>query len=104
MSLPVAYHRLASRDIVSARRWYEDREAGLGDRFVVAVSEAVEQISRWPNAATPASRGADGKVTERTLPTPGFPFLVRYRVRGSTLVVVAVHHQRRRPDFGAERT
>lgn len=103
MSLRVVFHRLASIDVVDARRWYEERETGLGDRFVGAVHDAVQQVAIWPNAATPAARGADGEVVERLVPVPGFPFAIRYRVRQGELLVVAVYHQRRRPGFGARR-
>lgn len=103
MSLPVAFHRLATRDLVQARRWYEERETGLGDRFFGVVHQVVEQVSRWPNAATPVMRDSGGEVLERAVVTPGFPFVVRYRVRNGVLVVIAVYHQRRRPGFGSDR-
>ena len=35
---------------------------------------------------------------------PRFPYSLIYRVRGSTIVVVAVHHQRRDPDAWRART
>jgi plasmid stabilization system protein ParE len=104
VSLPVIYHRLAGRDLVAARRWYEEQDRGLGDRFVGAVQQTVEQIARWPNAATPAARNPEGDVVERIVPTPGFPFTIRYRVRDGHLLVVAIYHQHRQPDFGSRRS
>jgi hypothetical protein len=45
----------------------------------------------------------EGKIVERRVPTVGFPYAVRYRLIDDTLVVTAVHHQRRHPDAGARR-
>jgi plasmid stabilization system protein ParE len=76
---------------------------GLGDRFVAAVGLAIERAARWPNAAPAAIHDDDGKVVERRVAPSGFPYVVRYRVVDARLVVMAVYHQRRRPDFGADR-
>lgn len=51
-SVPVIFHRLASREYRKARDWYEDRQAGLGAAFAAEVNRAVERIGeapeRWP--------------------------------------------------------
>jgi hypothetical protein len=46
----------------------------------------------------------DGGVVERRVTTSGFPSAVRYRVIDRTLIIMAVYHQRRHPDFGVDRT
>ena len=40
--------RVAEADVAKARQWYERREAGLGDRFVGHVEQAVERIAENP--------------------------------------------------------
>jgi plasmid stabilization system protein ParE len=42
-------------------------------------------------------------IIERKVPADGFPYSVRHRVRGDRLVVMAVLHQHRHPNFGTER-
>ena len=103
MSLPFTLHSLAELDVLGAWEWYEQQQPGLGDRFVVAVGAAIVRASRWPNAGTPAIHDDNGDVVERKVATTGFPYAVRYRVTAEQLVVMAVYHQRRRPDFGADR-
>lgn len=103
MSLRVEYHELAAVDVAEAWEWYEDRQTGLGDRFVVAVEATVRRATRWPNSGSPVAWDATGAVVERKLAMRGFHYVVRYRVRDDLLVVMAVHHQSRRPDFGADR-
>jgi toxin ParE1/3/4 len=104
VSLKVVLHPLAERDIVEAWDWYEQQLAGLGDRFVAAVRVTAERAARWPNASAPAIHDEDGNVVERRIATVGFPYAERYRLVDGRLVVMAVYHQRRRPDFGADRS
>ena len=97
------FHSLAELDVLGAWEWYEQQQPGLGDRFVAAVGVTIARASRWPNAGTPAIHDDKGDVLERRVTTDGFPYAVRYRTTDGQLVVLAVYHQRRRPDFGANR-
>jgi hypothetical protein len=36
--------------------------------------------------------------------TAGFPYILRYRTIEEVIVVMAVYHHRRHPDFGTDRT
>ena len=60
-------------------------------------------LSRSPNAGTPAIHDANGEVLERRIATASFPYAVRYRVTNGQLLVMAVYHQRRPPNFEADR-
>ncbi len=102
MSLPFTLHSLAELDVLDAWESDEQQQPGLGDRFVVAVGAAIARASRSPNAGTPEIRDANGEVLERRIATASFPYAVRYRVTNGQLLVMAVYHQRRRPDFGAD--
>lgn len=81
MNLSVRFLEAAEQDLVDAWGWYEAQQRGLGDRFVAVVLAAVEVAARWPNAAAPVVRDRSGNVVERAIPTDGFPYVVRYRVR-----------------------
>lgn len=103
MSLRIEYHELVDTDLEHAWTWYEGHERGLGDRFLDAIRTTVVRASRWPNAGTPALRDDDDEIIERKLPAHGFPYAVRYRIRDDRLIVMAVLHQHRRPDFAIDR-
>ena len=104
MSLPFTLHPLAEADVLAAWEWYEQQQPGLGDRFVAAAGAAIASACHWPNAGAPAIHDGSGDVVERKVATAGFPYAVRYRATAEQLIVMAVYHQRRRPDFGADRT
>lgn len=104
MSLPVRLHPLASAEVVDAQLWYEQRVAGLGDRFIVAVRVAIDRAAGWPNAGSPVRTETDGPVAERQIATPGFPYTVVYRVCDDVVQILAVHHQHRLPKYWAGRS
>ena len=103
MSLRVEYHDLVYLDLLDAWSWYEDREHGLGDRFLDVVRATVERASEWPNAGTPTLRDDNDEVVERKVGTRDFPYAVRYRVIGARFVVMAVSHQHRHPTHAIDR-
>ena len=103
MSLPFLLHSLAEGDVVSGWEWYEEQQPGLGGRFVAAVAAAIASACRWPNAGTPTIHDDQGDVVERKIATTGSPYAVRYRATPQQLIVMAVYHQRRHPDFGNDR-
>lgn len=78
-------------------------QPGLGDQFVTVVGAAIASACRGPNTGTPAVYDDNGDAVERKVATTGFPYAVRYRATTGQLVVMAVYHQRRRPNFGADR-
>lgn len=104
MNARVELHPLASLEVLEAERWYDEQITGLGDRFLVAVEAAIERVARWPDAGSPTRVDESGQVIERRVATSGFPFAIEYRLMDRTILVLAVHHQRRRPSYWAERT
>lgn len=99
----VRLHPLATAEVVDAQLWYETRVRGLGDRFLAAFGSATERAARWPNAGTPSRTDPSGGVLERRVAMPGFPYVVVYRASDVGLEVLAVHHDRRRPEYWADR-
>lgn len=90
----------ASAELREAVRWYEDRRAGLGAEFLDAVSAALLLIATNATAGQPIS--GDG-LTRRAL-VARFPYQVVYRIRPAEIVIVAVAHLKRRPEYWKNRT
>jgi toxin ParE2 len=103
VSLTARFIDLAEADVVDAWEWHEDQQTGLGNRFLDAVTAAVQRAQRWPNTGAPVAWDSDGEIIERRMATRGFKWAIRYRVIDGDLVVMAVHHQRRHPDHATDR-
>jgi plasmid stabilization system protein ParE len=89
MSLPVVYLPEAQDDVDAAYADYERRLAGLGDRFLEALRDKVDQIR-----ANPALYGVLHQDV-RAAPLRRFPYVVYYRAEASRVVIIAVQHGRR---------
>lgn len=103
MTRGVRLHPLATAEVVEAQLWYEDRVAGLGDRFLASLRMVTTRAARWPDSGTPARVDPDSRVLERAVGLRGFPYVVVYRFRDNEVEVLAVHHERRRPLYWADR-
>ena len=94
----VVFIEEADREYSDASLYYESQEPGLGKRF----EEEVEWAIRWlvENASSlPLRRGI-----YRRLNLHIFPYYIPFVVRSSTLWVIAVSHQLRRPEYWITRT
>ena len=89
----VDVHRAATSEMIEAARFYEQRREGLGFRFLRVVEEVCAKIGESP------STGASTGGVERKRRVPRFPFDVVYRDRGEGILVLAVKHHRRKPDY-----
>ena len=72
----------AAADVEAAYRWYEQRRAGLGDRFLDAVAVTLHAIEARPMTSAVVHRSTRRALVRR------FPYAIFYRVIGERVVVV----------------
>jgi plasmid stabilization system protein ParE len=77
--------------------WYENRQAGLGAKFTLAVNSVLERIARSPQAHAVILEDVRKAVVS------GFPYCVYYREDGGNLVILSVFHTSRDPKEWQER-
>jgi plasmid stabilization system protein ParE len=94
----VVFRPEARRELLEARRWYEERIAGLGLEFARAVEGAIDAIREHPQSF----RQVHGE--HRRCLVRRFPYSVVYRPTSTEIVVIAVHHHRRAPSSWRGRT
>ena len=90
----------ASDELTEAVRWYEERRRGLGAELLEAVSETLGLVQEHPEIGTAYS--FDPAI--RRVRVPRFPYQVVYRLRPPDIVVLAVAHLKRRPNYWKRRT
>lgn len=83
----------AQTELLEGISYYAAIRAELGLRFEQAVADAVRHAVAHPERGAPRS-----KSTRRWL-VKGFPFGVIYRAGENEVLVVAVAHQRKRPEY-----
>lgn len=87
--------RQASDEFTEAVRWYEERRAGLGGEFFDSVVGMMEVIAATPEIGTAV--GTDTRT--RRILVPRFPYQIVYHLDPSEVVVVAIAHLKRRPQY-----
>ncbi len=90
---------LAKADIREAALWYNEKQKGLGKRFTAEVREKVHFIKQNPKASNVRYDSV------RTAVLNVFPFMIHYTINESnkTVIVSAVFHTSRNPDFWNKR-
>jgi hypothetical protein len=102
VTLDVRYHPEALAELRADVAWYEERGAGLGDRFERAVDDVLDTILEWPESGT-MWPGWDSIPVVRSRRVAGFPYRLVYLVQPSELVVLALAHDKRLPGYWRER-
>ena len=91
------FHPEAETEFLAAIDWYEKRSASLGADFAAeihaAIQRAVAMPLTWPRV--------DADI--RRVLAHRFPYGVLYAPRGKVVLVLAVMHLRRHPDYWRER-
>lgn len=91
------FHPAAFREYIDAVVAYEERQAGLGDRFFRTVESALESIceapERWPILEEDIRRRL----------TRVFPYAILYSIEEDYVLVIAVMHCHRKPGYWHER-
>ena len=97
MNRPIILIPEADREFDEATAWYE-RQAGLGERFVAWVQEALDRIGQAPELYAAIDQDI------RRIRVQRFPYSVFYRILDDRIEVIAVFHDRRNPKIWRSRT
>lgn len=88
----------AEADILEAARWYEQRSAGLGSRFLEAVDVVLAEVVRAPLRFPLVHRDV------RRALLPHYLYGLYFLVNAETVIVIACLHARRDPRRWQERS
>ena len=87
------FHPEALAEYREATLWYTNRERPVGAKFVTAIEEAIQRVveapSRW--------RVVDEDV--RRCLTHVFPYAILYTIEADFILIVAVMHCSREPEY-----
>lgn len=96
---PYRFHHEARTEYRAALAWYAARSLDAADGFADAIADGICGIRELPEAWQMWRRRPDVRV--RVLRR--YPYSIVYAVRGSTILIIAVAHHRRRPGYWKDR-
>ncbi len=84
--------------MIEAALFYEGEAAGLGDDFLDDVQHVIDSVRGHPQLGVSVAHGFRRVLVRR------FPFSIIYANEAGHIVVVAVAHQRRAPEYWKARS
>lgn len=92
-----AFHPEAREELLAAVDFYNQVESGLGLDFANEIQAAVDMIEAFPNAWTPVDSDLCRCLVRR------FPYAILYAVERDVVMIYAVMHIHRDPDYWKSR-
>ena len=96
-SFSLSLHPEAELDLLDGVDWYAERNSDTAEAFQIAVERAGQMIRRAPHTWPSHTLGTQKHRVKR------FPYKIIYRIVDSKIQVLAVMHDRRRPQYWAHR-
>lgn len=95
--MEIRFLAVAETEIDEAVEYYNRELDGLGAQFLVDLRDAIERVARLPHAWH--------KLSERTrrCRLRRFPYGIIYQIRQDCILVVAVAHLHRKPEYWRDR-
>lgn len=87
----------AQREVDDAVRWYDRQADGLAQKFLDDPDRTIRRIISFPESCSTIEQDLRRCLLSR------FPFGVIYGIDDQTVVVVAVAHSHREPEYWIER-
>ena len=92
------FHPVARRELEEAIDYYNAESQGLGSEFREEVQRVLALLTRFPRLGQPVRGSVRRMMLSR------FPYCIYYRLLApDTLRILAVAHNRRRPEYWAGR-
>ena len=93
----VKFHPDAESEMIAAAAYYEEQQSDLGRRFLASVQDAINRIILNPSLYPVV------ELDVRRCLAKTFPFSVLFRERPGKIIIMAVMHQHRDPDYWKNR-
>ena len=93
----VEYHPKAKVEIQESANWYDKKVDGLGLEFMLEVKAAESKIVKNPESWAAHEQGTRRYILKR------FPFSIIYFLTDEKIQIVAVAHNKRRPEYWKHR-
>ena len=88
---------LAQTELDEAIAWYAEQAPGLGDAFLIETLKTLRLVEQFPKAWHPLTSEIRRCRLRR------FPYSVVYTQHGPGILVLAIAHQHRKPDYWKNR-
>lgn len=93
-----AFHPEALDELIAAGSWYEQQQAGLGLRFLNNAQAAIQNAADDPLLCSRLETYTGDREVRRC-PVGPFSYVMIFESVGESLLVLAIAHMSRRPNY-----
>jgi plasmid stabilization system protein ParE len=87
----------AEAEMFDAAAYYEMQAPGLGNNFLSVIEGAISEIEENPKTWPEIDQGIRRRLVRR------FPYSVLYHIHVDEIIIVAVMHQKQKPNYWIDR-
>ena len=95
--MKIEFLGLAQQELDDAFNYYEYQQRNLGYRFVEELHKSIELIKLYPTAWSKSSKNTRRAIVKT------FPYAIIYQRREEMILIIAVAHLHREPNYWIER-
>jgi plasmid stabilization system protein ParE len=95
--MEIRFLEIAQIELDETIEYYNNESVGLGDAFLLEVLNAIERIKLFPEAWHPFSSHTRRCQLHR------FPYGIIYQILDTEILIVAIAHLHRKPDYWKDR-
>jgi len=93
----IVFTRYAKLEFIDAINYYDKEAEGLGKRFKHEVLKSIKRIHQYPVAWSIEQDGVRKFFLHK------FPYKILYSIEQNHILILAVAHQHRKPDYWVDR-
>jgi len=93
----IEFLEAAQAELDDAFEWYEAQQKNLGVQFINEFEAAIKRISIYPESYVLIDNEIRRCLIKR------FPYGILYGIQSDTIVIIAVAHLHRKPNYWKER-
>lgn len=101
--MTIRIHPGAAEDLAVSAHWYDNRQVGVGEKFLTEFDRIIDLIAAEPLRFARAETYRGRRELRRAL-LEGFPYSVIFEVKSDGILVLAVAHASRRQNYWSRRS
>lgn len=95
--MKIEFLEIAETELDGAHLWYEAQQKSLGLQFLNEIDSSLGRIAAYPESFVSISNGIRRCLVKR------FPYGILYGIDSNKIIIVAVAHLHRKPDYWLSR-
>ena len=95
--MKIEFLEAAQAELDEAFIWYENQQENLGVQFLTEFDAAIKRITAYPKSYALLANDIRRCLIKR------FPYSVLYGIDADTIVIIAVAHLHRKPNYWIDR-